>query len=294
MMGGDVLVDSKEGIGSTFTIRLPAVAVIPEEPSEDTPEQPVPDEDSGGDIILVVDDDANVHDLIQRSLSGQGFRLVHSMGGQEGLRLARELRPQIITLDVMMPGMDGWAVLSALKAELELADIPVIMVTIVDQKNMGYALGAAEYLTKPIERDRLISVLNKYRKEPQTRPVLVVDDDRTTRDILRRMLEREGWAVTEAENGRVALDRMAENQPGLILLDLMMPEMDGLEFIEEMRGHQEWSDVPVVVVTAKKLTPEDRQRLNGFVEKVVQKGAYTRESLMAEVRNLVTTLVAED
>ena len=159
---------------------------------------------------------------------------------------------------------------------------------------MGYSLGAAEYLTKPIERERLISVLNKYRNEPQTRPVLVVDDDRTTREMLRRMLEREGWAVTEAENGRVALDRMAENQPGLILLDLMMPEMDGLEFIEEMRRHQEWSDVPVVVVTAKNLTPEDRQRINGFVEKVVQKGAYTRESLMAEVRNLVTTLVAED
>ena len=135
MMGGDVLVESEEGIGSTFTIRLPAVVVIPEEPSDDAPEQPLPDEDSAGDIVLVVDDDATVHDLIQRSLSGQGFRLVHAMGGQEGLRLARELRPQIITLDVMMPGMDGWAVLSALKAEPELADIPVIMVTIVDQKH---------------------------------------------------------------------------------------------------------------------------------------------------------------
>lgn len=186
--------------------------------------------------------------------------------------------------------------LSALKADPELADIPVIMVTMLDQKNMGFALGAAEYLTKPIDRERLISVLNKYRQEQNvaeisnSAPVLVVEDDEEIRDLLRRTLEQEGWSVTEAANGRTALERLEETPPGIILLDLMMPEMDGFEFIEELRRHEEWRKVPVVVLTAKDLTTEDRQRLNGYVEKVIQKGAHTGESLMAEVRDLVAAL----
>ncbi len=218
--------------------------------------------------------------------------MVSALGGQEGLRLAKELRPQVITLDVMMPGMDGWAVLSALKADPEVADIPVIMITIIDQKNMGYALGASEYLTKPIDRDRLISILSKYRLEP-TVPVLVVDDDEATRDMLRRILEKEGWQVAEAENGRLGLEQLAQFLPSLILLDLMMPEMDGFEFIEELRRHAQWRRVPVVVLTAKTLTAEDRQRLNGYVERVIQKGSYTGETLLAEVRSLVEAFVGQ-
>jgi len=210
------------------------------------------------------------------------------MGGQEGLRLAKELLPAVITLDVMMPGMDGWAVLSALKADPDLADIPVIMVTIVDQKNMGYALGAAEYLTKPIDRGRLLSVLNRYKQEIKSGPVLVVDDDPSVRQMVRRMLVKEGWEVAEADNGQAALDILDETAPSLILLDLMMPEMDGFEFIEELRRNDRWSRVPVVVVTAKDITAEDRQRLNGYVEKVVQKGSHSAESLMTELRGLVT------
>ncbi len=310
MMGGDVLVESEEGAGSTFTIRLPAQVAVAAEEDSLVPATMVPDAPPGASTVLVVDDDATVHDLMPRSLKGQGFHVVSANGGQEGLRLARELHPQVITLDVLMPGMDGWSVLSALKADPELADIPVIMVTILDQKNMGFALGAAEYLTKPIDRERLISVLNKYRPAlssdggsgvatkqdlaegpgPGPGRVLVVEDDESTRDLLRRTLEQEGCVVTEADNGRAALDRMAESQPGLIVLDLMMPEMDGFEFIEELRRHEEWRKVPVVVVTAKDLTAEDRQRLAGCVEKVIQKGSYTGESLMAEVRALVAAL----
>jgi CheY-like chemotaxis protein len=202
--------------------------------------------------------------------------------------LARELHPTAITLDVMMPGMDGWAVLTALKADAALADIPVIMLTIVDDKNLGYALGAADYLTKPVDRDRLVAILNKYRGAGPAPLVLVVEDDPASREILQRTLEKEGWAVATAENGRVALQRVALQRPALILLDLMMPEMDGFEVVEALRQRDDWRTIPIVVVTAKNLTAEDHSRLNGYVERILQKGAYSREDLLAEIRSLVT------
>jgi CheY-like chemotaxis protein len=239
--------------------------------------------------VLVIDDEAAIRDLMQRYLAKEGFRVVVAAGGEEGLRLARELRPDAITLDVMMPGLDGWAVLTALKADPTVADIPVIMLTIVDDKNLGYALGAADYLTKPIERDRLLSVLRTHRRD---HPVLVVDDDVALRELLRRMLEPEGYTVVEAENGRIALERLRGVSPSVILLDLMMPEMDGFEFVAEFRRHEAWRTIPIVVITARDLSREDRERLNGYVQKILQKGAHGREELLAEVRDLVAASVA--
>jgi len=230
-----------------------------------------------------------VRDLMQRFLAREGFRVVTAGSGEEGLRRARELRPSAITLDVMMPGMDGWAVLSSLKADPQVADIPVIMLTIVDDRNLGYALGAAEYLTKPIDRERLVAVLDKYRRD---QPVLVVDDDLTVRQLLRRMLEAEGFGVVEAENGRAALERLRDVVPCVVLLDLMMPEMDGFEFAAEFRRHEAWRGIPIVVVTAKDLSREERERLNGHVQKILQKGTHGRDQLLAEVRELVATSVA--
>src|SRR5207237_1369752 len=214
MMGGDVTVDSEVGRGSTFTSRRPAVvAEAVEEPAAPAPaaDRVIP----GVGTVLVIDDEAAVRDLMQRFLTKEGFRVVTAAGGEEGLRRARELRPDAITLDVMMPGMDGWAVLSALKADAAVADIPVIMLTIVDDKNLGYALGASDYLTKPIDRERLVKVLTQHRRDL---PVLVVDDDAGLRQLLRRMLEPEGFTVVEAENGRVALERLADVRPSVILL----------------------------------------------------------------------------
>jgi CheY-like chemotaxis protein len=216
-----------------------------------------------------------------------------ALSGEEGVRLAKALRPAVITLDVLMPGMDGWSVLTTLKANPDLADIPVIILTIVDDKNLGYALGASDYLTKPIDRDRLLAILKKYRCEVRPCPVLVVEDDAATRELLRRMLEKEGWLVSEAEHGRAALERVAETQPDLILLDLMMPEMDGFQFIEELRKQEAWRSIPIIVVTAKDLTEADRLRLNGYVEKILQKTTYSRESLLTEVRDLVASYIAE-
>jgi signal transduction histidine kinase/DNA-binding response OmpR family regulator len=293
MMGSDITVESTAGQGSTFTIRLPVevvdprttVAVAPQTSPASAP--PLP----GARPVLVIDDDPTVHDLMQRFLGKEGVHVVTAASGEEGLRLAHALRPVAITLDVLMPGMDGWAVLAALKADPALADIPVIMLTIIDNQHMGYTLGATDYLTKPIDWNRLVTLLRKYDCAFPPCRVLVVEDEADMRNILCRMLERAGWAVMEAANGREALTRLAEDQPHLILLDLLMPEMDGFAFVEVLRQQEAWRSIPVVVVTAKDLTPDDRQRLNGYVKQILQKGAYSQEALLHEVHRLVAACV---
>jgi CheY-like chemotaxis protein len=241
--------------------------------------------------VLVIDDDPTARDLMQRFLKPDGLHVLCAPSGEEGLRLARELHPAAITLDVLMPGMDGWAVLAALKADSAVADIPVIMVTILDDRRLGYTLGAAEVLTKPVDRRRLLSLLARYVRDTRARMVLVVDDDERTRGLLCRTLEADGWTVDEAADGRLALGRLAARQPDVIVLDLLMPEMDGFGVIAELQAHQDWKHIPVVVVTAKELTADDRQRLNGHVQRVLQKGSYGREQLLAQVRELVATSV---
>ena len=214
MMGGDVTVRSVSGEGSVFTIRLPAVVgeVKPEEIVESADAviaslhewagdgaEPLP---SAGSCVLVIDDDPTQRDLIRRFLRKEGFSVYTAARGEEGLRLARQLRPVAITLDVMMPGMDGWSVLLALKADRELRDIPVIMLTMVDDPDRGFALGAADIATKPVDRARLSEILRKYTCPHPPCPVLLVEDDATTRELTRAILEKEGWKVSEAENGR--------------------------------------------------------------------------------------------
>jgi CheY-like chemotaxis protein len=185
-----------------------------------------------------------------------------------------------------MPGMDGWEVLGALKAEDDLAHIPVVMLTILDEKRIGFALGAAEYLTKPIERDKLVAVLRRYGADPGL-PVLVVEDDEATRNVLGRALSGEGRVVREAANGRIALDCLEREIPGLILLDLLMPEMDGFELLAALKDRPEWEKIPVVVITAKDLTAEDHARLNGAVRQVVPKNDRAPEELVGYVTSLV-------
>jgi len=290
LMGGDITVASREGEGSAFTVRLPVVApAVLQAEAEDgkAATAGAPAEDGAGGVVLVVDDDPNARDLMARHLRKEGFRVVEAASGPAGLEAARVTAPDVITLDVLMPGMDGWAVLMELKKDPALAEIPVIMATITDQRNLGMALGASEYLTKPIDRERLAAILRKYARENQPRTVLIVEDDASARSLIRRALEREGWTVDEAENGRVALEKLAQATPALVLLDLMMPEMDGFEFLEVLRTEGSHPEIPVVVITAKELTDEDRQRLNGGVERIVAKGPRERDDFLREVRDLV-------
>ena len=292
MMGGDVSVESEPGKGSTFTIKVPAVVVSSRAGKHDTAmiskDTRVTEAPPGASTILVIDDDPTVHDLMRRFLTKEGFRVAIAPGGKEGIEMAKELKPDLITLDVLMAEMDGWSVLTALKADPAIADIPVIILTMFDDKEMGFALGASDYMTKPINRDRLVNVLRRHHHGGhQPCQVLVVEDEPSIRQMVRRVLEKEGWTVREAENGRAGLQAVAESKPAVILLDLMMPVMNGFDFVRELRKNQDWQEIPVVILTAKDLTVEDRQQLKGNVERVLQKGDYNREQLLGEVRALV-------
>jgi len=284
MMGGEITVASEPGVGTTFTVRLPVA--VPE-PGGGAAARPAEPEGAVAGTVLVIDDDPAARAITRRVLVREGYRVAEAADGESGLALTRELRPDLITLDILMPGMDGWAVLAALKADPELARIPVILQTITEERNMGFALGASEYLTKPIERKRLAALVKRYVPSPAAGSVLVVEDDAATRALLVRALAKAGWSVVEAANGRRALEALAAAPPALILLDLMMPEMDGFEFVDTIRHDPRYRGLPVVVITAKTLTPEDRRRLNGGVERVVQKRALDAEALLAEVRAVV-------
>jgi signal transduction histidine kinase/CheY-like chemotaxis protein len=300
MMSGDVTVHSVLGEGSVFTIKLPAMVNEPVVEAatsvEDGTDQAALDvavpEETGplpeaGTCVLIIDDDPLQRDLMQRYLRKEGFTVCAASGGAQGLRMARQLQPAAITLDVIMPEMDGWIVLSALKADPVLCDIPVIMLTMVDDPERGFTLGSSDYATKPVNRQRLSKMLKKYTCPHPPCPVLVVDDDPLARSLTRSILEKEGWAVSEAENGIEALRSMEKERPSLIFLDLTMPHMDGFEFAAAVRRHPEWRSIPIVVVTAQDLTNEDRKRLNGNVDSIVRKSADSRESILAQVRDLL-------
>jgi len=285
-LGGDIAVDSCPGKGSTFTVKIAAAMSLPELPGP-RGRGAAAGGAPGGATVLVIDDDPAARDLMGRILEKEGFGVLVAGSGEEGLSMARECAPTAITLDVMMPKMDGWSVLSVLKSDPELARIPVVMVTIVDDREMGYALGAADYLVKPVDRDLLAETIGRYRRDAESFSVLTVDDDSATREFARWALEKLGCKVIEAESGEAGLDLLRASRADLILLDLMMPGMDGFEFIEELRHHDAWRAIPVVVLTGKALSDDDHSRLNGYVATVVQKGAKRQNELAEEIVRLV-------
>lgn len=307
MMGGSIGVESTPGQGTCFTVSLPVEVVeadVSRAPfaaraqttsggamptAQPTTEQ---DGDTVRPLVLVVDDDLSVLELLARVLEREGYAVRTVANGAAALRLARELRPRLITLDVMMPSMDGWSVLTTLKADPATRAIPVVMISMVDDRQFGFALGAADFLTKPVDRERLSELLARHVAHGPTgsaRLALVVDDLAVNRAILRAALEHEGWAVVEAGDGREGLAAFAERAPALVLLDLTMPVMDGFEFLRELRSRPDGGAVPVVVVTARDLTPAERDELRAGVENIVEKGAQTCEALLEEIRAKITS-----
>jgi signal transduction histidine kinase/CheY-like chemotaxis protein len=291
MLHGDVTATSTPGEGSEFVIRLPTMP-----PPDAAVTKAGADQDRQGDaavredakLVLVVDDDPVARDLLRRYLGRGGFRVETAANGEDALRLARQLSPDAITLDVLMPKMDGWAVLTALKEDPDLDSIPVSMLSIVDDRRIGYSLGASEFLTKPIDRDKLLAVLARLCADVTEPHILIVEDDEPTRELIHRTLQGRDWVINEAENGIKGLERMAEAVPNLVLLDLMMPEMDGFEFLSRMRANESWRHIPVVVVTAKTLTTEDRARLNdGYVDKLIEKGDDNLDALLSTLDEII-------
>ena len=284
MMGGDVTVQSEIGKGSTFIIDLPANV-------KDEKQLAISKTSIGNssytNTILVIDDDPVAGDLIKKSFVAQGFNVISTTDSEKGFKLAKENHPDVIILDVMMPQVDGWMLLSRFKEDPQLSAIPVIMCTFMDDKNLAYTLGASDYLIKPVSGEKIKSVLEKYFPAESGGYILIVDDESINRDVLHSQLEKMDINIKEAYNGINALEIIKKSIPSLIILDLMMPEMDGFQFIEELRKNCQWSKIPIVVITAKSLTMQERQRLKGYVDNILQKGSYDYKSLLDQVEKLL-------
>ncbi len=308
LMGGEVTVESEVGHGTTFTIRLPHTVEASEAQAQsDTnttgptgPEASIvnPVAAAIGELssttdkginILVIDDDPDAQAILNHSLSKEGYTVFSAGTGAEGLRIAAEVQPDIITLDVYLQDTNGWSILKALKADPQLADIPVIMISMLDSTQIGFALGAADFLTKPIERDSLLAVMEKYAAQKETESVLVVEDDEASRNMMCRLLTKENWTVQQAENGQQALNLLEQgNIPLLILLDLDMPEIDGFELLRKIRQSSLWKLIPVIIVTAKDLSSEDRHELGNAAQGIYQKGNIDHQLLLSEIEEFIS------
>ena len=280
-----------------FTVRLP---------SRSAPVKPTPGPDEGKPAsssstaqaaapapsarrgrVLIIDDDESVHDVLRALLLREGYDVTSAKTGPEGLALAQQIRPHVVILDILLPEIDGVNVLAQFKATPGLTNVPVILLTLGGAAEMGIALGAADYVSKPVDSSRLLPILARHEALRDQNPVLVVEDDDSSREVIVRLLEREGWAALQAENGRKALEILKAHTPSVVLLDLLMPELDGFSVLREMRAHAVWRDIPVVVLTSLDLTNEVRRFLEQQAERVLQKGSYSRDELLKEVRDSV-------
>jgi PAS domain S-box-containing protein len=290
MLGGDISVESKPNAGATFTLRLPIDStpfqVKPAEaPATNGGQSQTTPAEEGEDMVLVIDDDPNARALLSRFLIREGFAVRAASDGPTGLKLARSAKPRAILLDVMMPHMDGWAVLSALKADPELADIPVVMETIVHEKGLAFSLGAEDYLTKPIQWPRLKKILDRFRSETPA-PVLIVDDDSSTRGLVSDLLEQEGWAAVEARDIDAILERFTNTRPYVVIVDLNMTALNGFALIRELRRLPGWQEVPVVALSAHELSADERRRLDGYVQQIINTENDAPEGLLAVLRRV--------
>jgi PAS domain S-box-containing protein len=286
MMGGQIHLESEPGKGSTVTVLLPSEReALPSAIAELRPNGAAP-------VVLVIDDDPDVRELCSRVLAKRGFQVQGAPTGPQGIELAARLRPNAIVLDVKMPGMSGWDVLSKLKLSEKTSNIPVIMLTVMHQEEIGRALGAVDYLIKPLEPRALIKTIQRHIRQSGVR-ILVVDDDEPTREMMRRTLESAGHIVVEAENGQVALDRLSGEVPDIIILDLMMPVMDGFTFLHHLRANEAHANLPVIVATARLLTETEQRELEATAQRVIRKKSHSLQDLLQQIGDQIATMVAE-
>jgi len=278
LFGGAIQVKSAVGVGSTFTVTLPmeSMAVPDEIPVSKAPEGV----QNNQKVILSIDDDPEVLALLADSLQGTGFKFVGAQSGQEGLALARQIHPHAVTLDIMMPHMDGWSVLQLLKNDPALRSIPVFIISIMENKALGFSLGVTDYIVKPFDRKELLAKLKNCDKGAPHK-VLVVDDDPAITRLFEGDLKQEGYRVAIAHNGEEALTEMSKEKPDIVFLDLMMPQISGFEVLEAIDKDPSLDGMRVFAMTAKHLTPQETQYLEQRVEMIVQKGSRSLEEIFS-------------
>jgi len=287
LMGGSIQVKSVQGTGSTFIVTLPVELRVAEQSIK--PSSPALPPTQGEKLILSIDDDPEVLALLGDSLKGSGYSFLGAQSGQEGLALARQMKPYAITLDIMMPHMDGWSVLQTLKSDPELKNIPVIIVSITENKALGFSLGVTDYIVKPFDRQELLSKLKVCEKGAPNK-VLVVDDDSSMTRLLKFALKQEGYAVSIAVNGRAAIEELAKDKPDILFLDLMMPECSGFDVLEAIDKDPKLQGARVFVMTAKNLTPQETLYLEERVEMIVQKGSRSLEEILSMLKDKLNTI----
>jgi CheY-like chemotaxis protein/anti-sigma regulatory factor (Ser/Thr protein kinase) len=288
LQGGQVRVDSEPGRGSTFSFTLPLsvkAAVVSRvqvlSPVEESAEAPV------ADRVLVVEDDAHAYDLIASALTSAGYLSIRARHGEEAIRLARESRPCAVTLDLVLPGLDGWEVLKRLKNEEVTRDIPVVIISMIENRELGVALGADDYFVKPVDRERLLDKIRKLTSGRATRArLLLIDDDAAVHALLEEELAALGYTIESAFTGESGIRVAREALPDLIILDLMMPGMSGFEVADALKEDAATANIPILVLTSKEISADDRRELQSKVTTFVQKGKSAREHLVREIRRL--------
>jgi signal transduction histidine kinase/DNA-binding response OmpR family regulator len=294
MMGGEVVVESVYGVGSTFTLKLPQIARQVASKNEEFDESTA----TASSIlvnplhtktVLVIDDSHHDRKFLHRYLTGEGYNVVMAVNGKQGLQMAKEIVPDMITLDVMMPEMDGWETLVALKNDPFLVNIPVIMSSIIEDRHLAQTLGAVDYLAKPVDKTRLLNVVDKHIARSARGPILVIEDDPDTLEITCDLLVQAGWSIQAAENSIEAVEIIEKSPPILILLDLMMPGMDGFEVIKKLRYHPQWQLIPIIVITSVELSTSEYAQLSKQVQNIFQKGKYELQDLLNEVNEVISS-----
>ena len=285
LMGGYVEVTSEEGVGSVFTLSVPREC---SEYDEDDIESNVINLDDQDNLVVLVDDDVAMHDLIKRTISKLNLTLLGATNSEKGMELIREVKPKLILLDVLMPGRDGWSLLKECKTDKDLKEIPVIMISQLNQSNLAESLGANDYLTKPIDRSHFINILKRHLgQDSKNKKVLVIDDDKDVRELLARLLKDAGYMAIDARDGQEGLER-TKDEPDLIILDLEMPRMDGFEFLDNyIKNVPEDKRAPVLVFSGKDLTDVQEELLNERVVGLVKKDEVSMDNLSKMIQSIV-------
>jgi CheY-like chemotaxis protein len=267
------------------------MVVLPAARAESAERSPVPvlvEAAPVGPSILVIEDDPGAVRLLRAYLEGEGYRVEVATDGETGIAAAQEHAPDAIILDVLLPGIDGWEVLRRLKANPDLRDVPVVVVTVVDERNVAMNLGAVDYFLKPVRREALLDRLSQYTFTTKVKMghvrVLAIDDDPAARELVTNALRPEGFEVVSAASGREGLDLALENPPDLVICDLLMPDMDGYEVVERLHANERTKDVTILILTGQDLSAADRERLNGKVAEVVRKGVDPRPAFAQWLR----------